>query len=373
MKILFAGDCVLKNTGFRIDMALDQYDYRVVNIEAPIYSEGDKPIIKEGPSVAQSQAALEAVCKSGFNIVALANNHMMDYGTKALIRTKEFFHVRNILTMGAGENFSEVYAPLLLENGDERVAILNLAEAQFGVMKNKNMWGGYAWILHSSIKQRIEGLQQAGFFVIIYAHAGLENVADPLPEWQSVYHHMIDCGADCVIATHPHLVQGFECYKGKKVYYSLGNLAFDNAMRKHDVEWNRSLLVIVDTNTNEHEIIPCCYEGGVVKKFKSQDFMDLLAERCHIIEDTAELERRADLTAAQCWQAFYKSYYEAICPRHLVRDIIYQIWCFFTGKEKNRLNEMFVFHNIVIETHRWVVMRYLYQLEVEKNHNTSRL
>jgi len=40
-------------------------------------------------------------------------------------------------------------------------------------------------------------------------------------------HQLIDEGADLVIGSHPHVVQGIENYQGKKIYYSLGNFVFD--------------------------------------------------------------------------------------------------------------------------------------------------
>jgi len=63
--------------------------------------------------------------------------------------------------------------------------------------------------------------------VIVYPHWGQEYVSKPNADQIRVAHALIDAGADMVIATHPHWVQGAEVYKGHLIAYSLGNFVFD--------------------------------------------------------------------------------------------------------------------------------------------------
>ncbi len=89
-------------------------------------------------------------------------------------------------------------------------------------------------------------------FVVLYTHWGKEYV----PALQSVKdlaHSFVDAGADLIIGSHPHVVQEHEIYHGKTIYYSLGNLVFD----QYDSESTRNgLLVraIINVKTKEASI-----------------------------------------------------------------------------------------------------------------------
>ena len=63
-------------------------------------------------------------------------------------------------------------------------------------------------------------------FIIFFAHAGLEHYDVPLVEWRERYKRLCDLGVDAVVATHPHVPQGYEKYNNKYIFYSLGNFYF---------------------------------------------------------------------------------------------------------------------------------------------------
>ena len=69
-------------------------------------------------------------------------------------------------------------------------------------------------------------LKTRGGVVIAIAHCGLEYVPHPPPYVVSAFRAMADAGADCVIGHHPHVPQGIERWRGRPIFYSLGNFAF---------------------------------------------------------------------------------------------------------------------------------------------------
>ena len=92
MKLLFAGDVVLNDKYKQLDTSSlfnhSDYDFCICNFEAPVKSNDDFPLKKIGPSLFQPKSSLDKVVKSGFNVVALANNHMLDFGFSAALKTK---------------------------------------------------------------------------------------------------------------------------------------------------------------------------------------------------------------------------------------------------------------------------------------------
>ena len=84
---------------------------------------------------------------------------------------------------------------------------------------------GWGFIAHlQELKKEVDVL-------IAVIHAGLENAPQPLPQFREFYKVLCDMGVDCIIAHHPHIIQGYEDYHTKdgreaRIFYSLGNFFF---------------------------------------------------------------------------------------------------------------------------------------------------
>ena len=59
--------------------------------------------------------------------------------------------------------------------------------------------------------------------VYMHAHQGGASAAEPADFMPKIAHQSIDAGADAFFASGPHQVRGIEIYKGKPIFYSLGN------------------------------------------------------------------------------------------------------------------------------------------------------
>ena len=369
MRILFAGDCISSDSLFSIGKDLEEYvsnhDYKIINFEAPV-KQDEKPIIKAGPNLCNSENIIGRLKNYGFNVAALANNHIMDFCVSALKNTKKILKSNDIESFGAGISFEETYSPFLIENKDEKIAIFNLCQAEFGVMKTSRSKAGYAWINHWSINTRIKQLKESGYKIIIYAHAGIEDEEFVLPEWRYRYHELIDCGANCIIANHPHIFQGVELYKGKVIAYSLGNFYFPKDSMNDD--WTTSLIASIDTKNIENISFRFVkFNKESINFYKNNEIQALFEKRCSYLNNEDLIEKYADELADSTYNRYYKSYYENLMP-HTIRHIIKnKIKKFLIGKTELGLNETMLLHNIQIESHRWCVERYLYNKNCENN------
>ena len=63
--------------------------------------------------------------------------------------------------------------------------------------------------------------------MIVFLHWGEEYQLISSSSQRKLAHSLIDAGADLIIGSHPHVVQEIEKYKGKLIFYSLGNFIFD--------------------------------------------------------------------------------------------------------------------------------------------------
>ena len=249
-KIFLAGDVVnIKNeTGLvcskKLSEIIKKADFSICNFEAPIAGHGE-PIPKCGPNLYQRPETLPGLKKQGFDLILLANNHIMDYGRAGLEATINYANEVGLATIGAGDGSFSAYKPLIKEIDGIKIGIVNAGEAQFGVIDyfERNAKSGYAWINHSLVDKNVIRLKKECDFVMVLSHAGLENYPIPQKEWRERYKHLCELGADIVVGTHPHVAQGYEKYKNSIIFYSLGNFYFDYGPSSNASNSSYSLLL----------------------------------------------------------------------------------------------------------------------------------
>ncbi len=87
----------------------------------------------------------------------------------------------------------------------------------------------------------IKKLREQCDYLVVYVHWGIERKETPEDYQRSLGKQYIDAGADIVIGSHPHVLQGVEYYKGKPIVYSLGNFIFGSSIPKTallKVQWD---------------------------------------------------------------------------------------------------------------------------------------
>ncbi len=148
------------------------------------------------------------------SLVNIGNNHILNLKEDGVRQTKEYLEAVGVDYFGS---------PL---SGDDRTAVREIGGTRIAFVNyNEFVWKGREKAL-ADIALVTEGAD----FVVVYTHWGKEYVAAS-PEMKTLAHEFIDAGADLIIGSHPHVVQEREEYKGKSIYYSLGNLIFDQYFR----------------------------------------------------------------------------------------------------------------------------------------------
>jgi len=199
-------------------------DVRVGNLESPISDSGvkfDKTYTFKIP-VRHAGVLLDG----GFDVMTLANNHILDNGEGALLSTFHVLDSLGVKHIGAGRNIAEARQPVIIEKKGIKVGFLGYSltfpEEFWADEKRPGTAYGHAHYLQEDIPK----LRSQVDILIVVFHWGVEKSL-VLKDYQKEMGHLaIDLGADAVVAHHPHVLQGIELYKGKPIAYSLGNFCF---------------------------------------------------------------------------------------------------------------------------------------------------
>lgn len=183
--------------------------------------------------------ALEGLKVAGIDYLSLANNHSGDYGSKVLLETIGHLEGAGIATSGAGEDDDLAHRPAMISRKGVRFAFLafnaiiggRTAEPTRPGVATVRMrpWHRFADSDLGRLVSDVKRARAEADVVIVIPHWGQEYVAVPNPDQRRVARALIDAGADLVVGSHPHWVQGAEIWHGGLIAYSLGNFVCDQS------------------------------------------------------------------------------------------------------------------------------------------------
>jgi len=181
-------------------------------------------------------ALIDGLVNAGLDYVSLANNHIRDAGARGVIETIENLDARGLAHGGAGRNVAEARRPALLDAGGTTVAILGYDTIARGYAAGPDR-AGSAQLTAAVVREDVALAREAGAdIVIVFPHWGTEYDATPFGSQRTLAHAVIDAGADLVIGNHAHWAGAMELYKGRPIWYALGNFVFDQTWSEPTME-----------------------------------------------------------------------------------------------------------------------------------------
>lgn len=340
-------------------------DISITNLESPL-SEKKDLIKKTGPNLVASPKCIEGLKYGGFDVVTLANNHILDQGERGLRDTLRVCKEADILTVGAGENLEEASQPLYINVKEKRVVILNFAEHEFSIAEN-NKPGANPLDPVRNYYQIEEAKKNADILLLII-HGGHEHYSLPSPRMIETYRFFADLGVTAIIGHHTHCAGGYEKHNGVPIFYSLGNFIFDWENIKSD-SWYEGYLInlsIVRNKVINFDLIPyfqCKDEPGLrlMDETESSVFLGNIEQYCNIIQDSNLLDSE--------WRSFCESQkidylgrllsLNTIQKRMLKKNILPKLFL----KKKHHATLLNLFR---CESHRDVMIESLSNREYEK-------
>lgn len=254
---------------------LIEADYKIVNFECAVALDDDAPIKKWGLNLKCSAKGVEALDYAGFNCATLANNHFYDYGDIGVKRTLEQLDKYDMDYVGGGLDLEAAQKTLYKNINGEIFAFINCCEHEFSIASQHKAGSNplnpmTQWYAITEAKQKAD-------HVIVIVHGGPEHYSLPTPRMVETYHFFIDAGAAAVINHHQHCFSGYEEYKGRPVFYGLGNFCFDSYNEKYTY-WNRGYMVLLSFENGQlsYKLIPYCqcYKMPVVNPFENESEID---------------------------------------------------------------------------------------------------
>lgn len=260
----FAGDCTLgtdenfdttRNFNAMYD-AVDDPSYFLANVK-PIFEEDDITIVNMEGTLTKSAAReskkfafkgpleyAEILPLGDVEVAGFANNHNADYGPQS--------HSDTIRALeGAG----------IMVASESRIAYYTAKNVKVAVIAM------YELDDHRDIEENLEqyintAREEGAEVVVVYFHWG--NEREYAPDENQIYlgHAAVDAGADMVVGSHPHVIQGYENYNGRWIFYSLGNFCYGG----HSGPADKDTMIVQKTFTlngdgvvvdDQIEVIPC--------------------------------------------------------------------------------------------------------------------
>jgi len=186
-------------------------DLSLVNLEGPISDFPTNPSTDPNNLIFNFPPETTQVLKwLGVNAASLANNHSSNQGKTGFENTKNALEQEGIVPIGQEFNFNED-SIARFKKGDNQISVIAINTLE----------------TEADITQAIAQEKQAKSFVIIFPHWGGEYQTIHSKSQENLAHAWIDAGADLIIGSHSHVIQDAEIYNNKPIFYSLGNLIFD--------------------------------------------------------------------------------------------------------------------------------------------------
>jgi poly-gamma-glutamate capsule biosynthesis protein CapA/YwtB (metallophosphatase superfamily) len=179
---------------------------------------------------------IKGLADAGIDYVGLANNHIRDAGGAGILQTIANLKDFGIRSGGAGKNIAAARKPAIMDAGEIKVAILAYDTIAKYYAANPDRPGS-AIMSAKVVKSDVKKARDAGAdLVIVFPHWGTEYDPTPFPGQQALARAAIDAGADIVIGNHAHWAGAMEVYKGKPIWYALGNFVFDQTWSEPTME-----------------------------------------------------------------------------------------------------------------------------------------
>lgn len=362
MKINIAGDFYLsesikapENLIRNMIPLFNSTDFNVVNLEAPVTkSKKENRIVKVGPHMQCGENALDILKQLNVDLVTLANNHILDYGTDGLKDTFNSLKEYNINKVGAGYDLKGAKEHYILEIEDIKIAFANFAENEWASATAKGPGANPINIIDNVNSLKV--LKKDFDIVICIIHGGHEFYHLPSPHMVKQYRFYAENGADIIVGHHPHCIGGYEIYKNVPIIYSLGTFLVTKKIKS--IAWYYGLILKIEISKKKeisYELVPIKHNGNdftleIIKGQEKELAIKNINELSEIILDSKklDLEWNKYIRSQKDFYLFSLSYLSLFSNRYL-QAIFRKSKLFYLFLRKRNL--ILLLHNMNCEAH----------------------
>ena len=305
ISILIAGDLLPSEENFRlfeqgntdslfgekICQLFADADYSILNLEGPL-TDSTTALVKDGPCIKAPKSTVAGIRELGIDAVALANNHITDFGQEGYLDTIEALDKAGIRHVGAGANADRIEKALSVHLNGKRICFYNVSETFFNIpgqnRAGANLYDEYL------VCNDIKSLKQGHDYLIVLYHGGAEHFPYPTPQTRRRFHRMAECGADFITAQHTHCIGCEEYFKGAYLLYGQGNFLFARQKQQQYLSLTKeglvSELVIDETGLKvKNHLIQI--DGPTLRYAPKQDFSGFIERGKHLDDEDFIISR----------------------------------------------------------------------------------
>jgi len=248
---------------------MTESDLMIANSEFTVSNRGEK-MPNKYYTFRASPERLSIYEEMGIDLLTLANNHVYDFGKVAFYDMLDSLEEYNLPYVGAGRNIEEAKRPYYFIINGHKIAFVNATRAEKYILtpeatdKEGGVLRCYDTTMFESV---IEEASKNSDYVVALVHFGREDsheLEDVQVETSKLY---IDKGADIIIGTHAHVLQGIEFYKDKPIVYNLGDFIFN-----HETKDTGIFQMKINKNGNiDYYFIPCLEKDKYTKTLDGEE------------------------------------------------------------------------------------------------------
>ena len=240
---------------------IDEADFTVANME---FCLGGPPYTGY-PSFSAPEALAEEAAEAGIDLFLCANNHICDKGRRGLVSSLEKYGKIGVPVTGVYRDSldEQKHNPYIAELGGVRVAFINFTYGTNGIRVPE------PFIVNMMDKEKVReafvrAREMEADIIIALPHWGQEYTTVPDSRQREWAGFLLECGADAVIGSHPHVVQPVEF----PVAYSMGNFISNMSLRNTELGLMMILRIAVTSYGDSYvaglEAVPvwCSRPGG---------------------------------------------------------------------------------------------------------------
>ncbi len=203
-------------------------DIAFLNLESPFSDKG--AIMQRGMIFKTEPDMIAGLELAGIDVVSTANNHARDRGSYGVEFTLDHLTAHGIAAVGTGKTAEEAHAGTVLERNGIKFGFLAYTyDANNGNYKDVDP--RIAVLDIETMRADVTAMKARADVILVSMHAGVEYATNSNRQQSDFARAAVDAGARVVIGHHPHVRQPWEWYGGGAIFYSLGNLIFDQFQR----------------------------------------------------------------------------------------------------------------------------------------------
>lgn len=204
-------------------------DLTVINLECAVSDLG--AALAKTYTFRCDPEALPVAKRMGVEVASLGNNHAYDFGPEALVDSVRNVRSAGIAPVGAGATQGRALAPAVFELKGWTVAVVGLdmvVDPYPAAIATESKPGTAAGHDEDLMIGAIETADRMADIVVVTIHWGIELDTQPRDFQVALGHRMVDAGADVIFGHHAHRLQPLERYRGRPIFWGLGNFVWPN-------------------------------------------------------------------------------------------------------------------------------------------------